>query len=39
MVSFLNGYFYGKIIEVFGIVDGWIWSFIERYCVVKMSYF
>lgn len=38
MVSFLNGHFYGKIIEAFGTVDGWIWSFIERYCVAKMSH-
>lgn len=38
VVSFLNGHFYGKIIEAFGTVDGWIWSFIERYCVAKMSH-
>lgn len=38
VVSFLNGHFYGKIIEAFGAVDGWIWSFIERYCVAKMSH-
>lgn len=38
MVSFLNGHFYGKIIEAFEAVDGWILSFGERYCDPKMSH-
>lgn len=38
MVGFLNGHFYGKIIEAFEAVDGWILSFGERYCDPKMSH-